>query len=57
MCCKAVHTAHNDGGGQRLDLSLEWSGRWRRSWRCSSAQGPGVVESEAQTFTRLAEQD
>jgi carbon monoxide dehydrogenase subunit G len=54
----AVHTVHDDGDGSRLDLSLEWSGRlaWALE-RLIGRKARGMVETEAETFTRLAEQN
>ncbi len=54
----AVHTVHDDAGGSRLDLSLDWSGPL--AWALELLIGRkarGMVETEAETFTRLAEQD
>jgi hypothetical protein len=48
----------DDGGGSRLDLTLEWSGPL--AWVLELLIGRkarGMVETEAETFTRLAEQD
>ena len=53
----AVHTVHGDGGGSRLDLSLEWSGSLARVLELLiGRKARGMVETEAETFTRLAEQ-
>jgi hypothetical protein len=54
----AVHTVHEDDGGSRLDLSLEWSGPLARVLEALiGRKARGMVETEARTFTRLAEQD
>ena len=54
----AVHTVHDDGGGSRLDLSLEWSGSLARVLELLiGRKAQGMVETEAETFTRLAERD
>ena len=54
----AVHTVHDDGGGSRLDLSLEWSGPLARVLELLiGRKAQGMVETEAATFTRLDEQD
>ncbi len=54
----AVHTVQKDGGGSRLDLSLEWSGPLARVLELLiGRKARGMVETEAETFTRLAEQD
>ena len=54
----AVHSVQDDGGGSRLDLSLEWSGPLARVLELLiGRKARGMVETEAQTFTRLAEQD
>lgn len=53
----AVHTVQDDGGGPRLDLSLEWSGPLVRVLELLiGRRARGMVEIEAETFTRLAEQ-
>jgi hypothetical protein len=53
----AVHTVHDDGGGSRLDLSLEWSGPLARVLELFiGRKARGMVETEAETFSRLAEQ-
>ena len=55
---KAVHTVHDDGGGSRLDLSLEWSGPLARVLELLiGRKARGMVETEAETFTRLEKQD
>ena len=54
----AVHSVHDDGGGSRLDLSLEWSGPLARVLELLiGRKAQGMVETEAATFTRLDEQD
>ena len=54
----AVHTVHDDGGGSRLDLSLEWSGPLARVLELLiGRKAQGMVETEAETFTRLEERD
>ena len=54
----AVHTVQDDGGGSRLDLSLEWSGPLARVLELLiGRKARGMVETEAETFTRLDEQD
>jgi hypothetical protein len=54
----AVHTVRVDVGGSRLDLSLEWSGPLARVVQLLiGRKARGMVEAEAKTFTRLAEQD
>ncbi len=53
----AVHTVHDDGGGSTLDLSLEWSGPLARVLELLiGRKARGMVETEAETFARLAEQ-
>jgi hypothetical protein len=53
----AVHTVHDDGGGSTLDLSLEWSGPLARVLELLiGRKARGMVDIEAETFTRLAEQ-
>jgi hypothetical protein len=53
----AVHTVQNDGSGSRLDLSLEWFGPLARILELLIARrARGMVETEAETFARLAEQ-
>jgi hypothetical protein len=55
---RAVHAVHADGGGSRLDLSLEWSGPLARVLeRLIGRKARGMVETEAATFARLAEHD
>lgn len=52
----AVHTVHHDGDGSRLDLSLEWSGPLARVLELLiGRKARGMVETEAETFARLAE--
>lgn len=54
----AVHTVQADGDGSRLDLSLEWSGPLARVLELLiGRKARGMVETEAETFTRLAEED
>jgi len=54
----AVHTVHDDDDGSRLDLSLEWSGPLARVLELLiGRKARGMVETEAVTFARLAEQD
>ena len=54
----AVHTVQDDGDGSRLDLSLEWSGPLARVLELLiGCKARGMVETEAETFTRLAEED
>lgn len=54
----AVHTVHQDGVGARLDLSLEWSGPLARVLELLiGRRARGMVETEAETFARLAEQE
>ena len=54
----AVHTVHDDGGGSRLDLSLEWSGPLAPILGLLiGRKARDMVETEAETFTRLAGQD
>jgi hypothetical protein len=54
----AVHAVQDIGGGSRLDLSLEWSGPLARVLELLiGRKARGMVETEAETFTRLAEQD
>ena len=53
----AVHTVHQEGDGSRLDLSLEWSGPLARVLEVLiGRKAQGMVETEAETFARLAEQ-
>jgi hypothetical protein len=52
-----VHTVADDGGGSRLDLSLEWSGPLARVVELLiGRRAQGMVETEAETFSGLAEQ-
>jgi carbon monoxide dehydrogenase subunit G len=54
----AVHSVHDDGGGSRLDLSLEWSGPLARVLELLiGRKARSMVETEAETFARLAAQD
>jgi hypothetical protein len=54
----AVHTVHDDADGSRLDLSLEWSGPLARVLELLiGRKARGMVETEAETFARLAELD
>ncbi len=54
----AVHTVHGDDEGSRLDLSLEWSGPLARVLELLiGRKARGMVDTEAETFTRIAEQD
>ena len=54
----AVHAVQDISGGSRLDLSLEWSGPLARILELLiGRKAQGMVETEAETFTRLAEQD
>ncbi len=55
---EAVHTVHDDGGGSRLDLSLEWSGPLAPVLELLiGRKARGMVETEAETFTRLEKKD
>jgi hypothetical protein len=54
----AVHSVQDDGGGSRLNLSLEWSGPLAPILELLvGRKARGMVETEAETFTRLAAQD
>lgn len=54
---EAVHAVTDDGDGSRLDLSLEWSGPLARVLeRLIGRKALGMVETEAETFARLAGQ-
>ena len=54
----AVHAVQADGDGSRLDLSLEWSGPLARLLELLiGRKARGMVETEAETFARLAERD
>ena len=54
---QAVHSVRADGDGSRLDLSLEWSGPLARVLELLvGRKARGMVETEAETFARLAEQ-
>ena len=53
---RAVHTVSDDDNGSRLDLSLEWSGPLARVLELLiGRKARGMVETEAETFARLAE--
>jgi carbon monoxide dehydrogenase subunit G len=53
----AVHTVHADGDGSSLDLSLEWSGPLARLLELLiGRKARGMVQTEAETFTRLGQQ-
>ena len=54
---EAVHTVTADADGSRLDLSLQWSGplAWLLE-RLIGRKAQGMVETEATTFARLAEE-
>ena len=54
---EAVHTVTADVDGSRLDLSLQWSGplAWLLE-RLIGRKAQGMVETEATTFARLAEE-
>lgn len=53
----AVHAVQDDSGGSRLDLSLEWSGPLAPVLELLiGRKARGMVEIEAETFARLAEQ-
>jgi hypothetical protein len=54
----AVHTVQAHGRGSRLDLSLEWSGPL--AWILElfiGRKARRMVQTEAETFARLAEQE
>ena len=54
----AVHTVHGDEDGSRLELSLAWSGPLAPVLELLlGRKARGMVETEAETFARLAEQD
>lgn len=54
----AIHTVHDDGAGSRLELMLEWSGPLAPVLRLLvGRKARGMVETEAETFARLAAQD
>jgi hypothetical protein len=54
----AVHAVRDEDGGSRLDLSLEWSGPLARVLEpLVGRKARGMVEIEAETFTRLGAQD
>jgi hypothetical protein len=54
---EAVHTVTADVEGSTLDLSLQWSGplAWLLE-RLLGRKARGMVETEATTFARLAEE-
>ena len=53
----ATHTVHEDEGGSRLELSLDWSGPLAPVLNLLiGRKARGMVEVEADTFARLAEQ-
>lgn len=54
---EAVHAVTADVDGSRLDLSLQWSGplAWLLE-RLIGRKAQGMVETEATTFARLAEE-
>jgi Polyketide cyclase / dehydrase and lipid transport len=53
----AVHTVHDDGDGSRLELSLDWSGLLAPILELLiGRKARSMVETEAETFARLAEQ-
>lgn len=53
----AVHTVTDDGDGSRLDLALAWRGPLARVLeRLIGRKAQGMVETEAETFARQAEQ-
>jgi hypothetical protein len=55
---RAVHSVQGDGAGAKLDLSLEWSGPLARILELLiGRKARGMVETEAETFARLAERD
>lgn len=54
----AMHSVQGEDGGSRLDLSLEWSGPFAPVFELLlGRKARGMVETEAETFTRLAEPD
>ncbi len=56
LLATAVHTVEPVDSGSRLDLSLEWTGPLAGPLRLLLARkARGMVELEAETFTRLAE--
>lgn len=58
ICSTAAHTVHDDGDGSTLDLSLEWSGPLAGVLELFiGRKARSMVETEAATFARLAEQD
>jgi hypothetical protein len=53
----AVHAVAEDGAGSRLDLSLDWSGPLAPVLKLLiGRKAQGMVETEADTFARMAEQ-
>lgn len=53
----AVHAVRDEGDGSRLDLSLEWAGPLARVLGLLiGRKAQGMVDTEAETFARLAEQ-
>jgi hypothetical protein len=53
----AVHTVRDDGDGSRLELSLDWSGLLAPILELLiGRKARSMVETEAETFARLAEQ-
>ena len=53
----AVHSVQDDGAGSRLDLSLAWSGPLAPVLGLLiGRKARGMVELEAETFARLADQ-
>ena len=53
----AVHGVRAEGDGSRLDLSMTWSGPLARLLEALiGRKARGMVETEAETFTRLAAQ-
>jgi hypothetical protein len=53
----AVHAVKDQGSGSQLDLSLEWAGPLAHVLELFiGRRARGMVETEAETFARLAEQ-
>jgi hypothetical protein len=53
----ATHSVSADGDGSKLELSLEWAGPLAGVVRMvMGRKARGMVETEAETFARLAEQ-
>jgi carbon monoxide dehydrogenase subunit G len=53
----ATHSVHADNDGSRLDLTFDWSGPLARIVELLlGRKARGMVETEAETFTRLAAQ-